>query len=259
VKSEKKRSPFDRARPLRAAGQTLSKELDDVLYDHMLAPILIALFTCIIAGLEWFRYFSVAKPNPIVYSICAVIMVTWAAFKVLRTRKRVAHIKLGRDGERVVAQYLEWFRSANFFVFHDIPSGDANVDHVLIGPKGVFTIETKTHSKPARGECKVTVVDGEVRANGLVLDRNPLVQAKAQANWLRNFLAESQFNVQVWPVVAFPGWFVEPFDMKAAGAWVLEPKALSKFIENQPERLSREQVQAMASALSSYIRTQLDK
>jgi hypothetical protein len=47
--------------------------------------------------------------------------------------------------------------------------------------------------------------------------------------------------------------------MKAAGAWVLEPKALSKFIENQPERLSREQVQAMASALSSYIRTQLDK
>jgi hypothetical protein len=105
----------------------------------------------------------------------------------------------------VVAQYLEWFRSANFFVFHDIPSGDANVDHVLIGPKGVFTIETKTHSKPARGEYKVTVVDGEVRANGLMLDRNPQLQAKAQANWLRNFLAESQFNVQVWPLVAFPG------------------------------------------------------
>lgn len=244
---------------MRAAGQSLTKQLDDVLYDHMLAPMLIALFMCILAGLEWFRYFSDAKPSPVIFSICAAIMVIWAVFKVLRTRKHAAQIRLGRDGERVVAQYLEWFRSANFFVFHDVPTQDANVDHVLIGPKGVFTIETKTHSKPARGECKVSVVGGEVRANGALLDRNPLIQAKAQANWLRHFLAESQFNVNVWPVVAFPGWFVEPFDMKAAGAWVLEPKALSKFIENEPERLSREQVQAMASALSSYIRTQLDK
>ena len=121
------------------------------------------------------------------------------------------------------------------------------------------TIETKTHSKPLRGECKVSVVNGVVRANGFVLDRNPIVQAKAQAGWLRNFLAESQFNVPVWPVVVFPGWFVEPFDMKAAGVWVLEVKALSKFIENEPERHSREEVKAMASALRSHVRAQIDK
>ncbi|PKO61513.1 MAG: hypothetical protein CVU24_08260 [Betaproteobacteria bacterium HGW-Betaproteobacteria-18] len=36
----------------------------------------------------------------------------------------------------------------------------------------------------------------------------------------------------------------------------LETKALSKFIENEPLRLSREQVQAMSSALSSHIRAQ---
>jgi hypothetical protein len=33
-------------------------------------------------------------------------------------------------------------------------------------------------------------------------------------------------------------------------------KALEKFVENEPERLTREEVQAMASALSSYIRSQ---
>jgi hypothetical protein len=139
------------------------------------------------------------------------------------------------------------------------PVVDANVDHVLIGPQGVFAIETKTHSKPLRGECKVSVVNGAVRANGFILDRNPIVQAKAQAGWLRNFLAESQFNVRVWPVMIFPGWFVEPFDIKSTGAWVLEVKALSKFIENEPERHSRDEVKAMASALNSYIRVQLDK
>lgn len=52
-----------------------------------------------------------------------------------------------------------------------------------------------------------------------------------------------------------PGWFVEPFDMKKAGAWVLEIKALKAFIINQPERYPLEEVKAMASALRSHIRS----
>jgi hypothetical protein len=43
--------------------------------------------------------------------------------------------------------------------------------------------------------------------------------------------------------------------MKAMGVWVLEPKALDKFIESQSIVLTREQVGAMASAVSSYIRS----
>lgn len=60
----------------------------------------------------------------------------------------------------------------------------------------------------------------------------------------------------VQPVVVFPGWFIEPFDTKAVGAWVLEPKALDSYIGNESERLSRDEVKAMASALSSFIRAQ---
>lgn len=254
--SKSDRSPLDRAAPLHVAGQSLSDELDDVVYDQVLAPLLLALFLIVMAGLEWFRYLYNVKFNPVVYTVAAILSVFYAAFKIWRSRKRIRQIKQGRDGERVVAQYLEWFRTAGFFVFHDVPNGDANVDHVLIGPQGVFTIETKTLSKPRRGECKVTVAAGVIRANGLALDRNPLVQAKAQAGWLRSFLAESRFDARVWPVVVFPGWFVEPFNTRAAGAWVLEPKALSKYVEKEPECHTREQVQAMASALTSYIRSQ---
>ena len=158
-----------------------------------------------------------------------------------------------------MAQYLEWFRSAGFFVFHDIPNGDANIDHLMVGSKGVFTIETKTLSKPARGPCKLSVVNGEILANGNRLDRNPLVQAKAQAGWMRGFLKESRFDAHVWPVVLFPGWFVEPFDVKGAAIWVLEPKALSKFMENEPDRLNRDEVKAIGSAITSHIRAEMSK
>ena len=181
----------------------------------------------------------------------------YAAVRIKLVRRRLKQLKTGRDGERAVAQYLEWFRTAGFFVFHDIPNGDANVDHLLIGPKGVFTIETKTLSKPQRGECKITVVDGVVRANGRPLDRDPLVQAKAQTGWMRQFLKESKFKSPVQPVVVFPGWFVEPFDMRETGVWVLEVKALDKFIDNEPTRLTRDEVKAMASAVGSYVRSQV--
>lgn len=256
MKSKKDRSPLDRFAPLRVPGQSASEQLDDVVSDHILGPFMIALFAVVMAGMEWWRFYAETKPNPIVYSVVAVAGVVYAAFKISLTRKHIRQLKLGRDGERAVAQQLEWLRRENYFVFHDVPNGDANVDHLLIGPKGIFTIETKTLSKPERGECKIAVVDGVIRANGRTLDRDPLVQAKAQAGWLRAFLAEHQFTAPVWPVVLFPGWFVEPFDSKGVGAWVLEPKALRSFIGNQPDRFALEDVKAMASAMTSYIRSQ---
>lgn len=256
MKLKKGRSPLDRFAPLRVPGQSISEQLDDLVSDHLLGPSMVALFAIVMAGMEWWRFYASAKPNPIVYSAVAVVSVVYAAIRIALARKRIRQLKLGRDGERAVAQQLEWLRRENFFVFHDVPNGDANVDHLLIGPKGVFTIETKTLSKPERGECKITFTDGVIRANGLALDRDPLVQAKAQASWMRAFLAEHQFTASVWPVVLFHGWFVEPFDSKVVGAWVLEPKALRSFIGNQPDRFALEDVKAMASAMTSYIRSQ---
>jgi hypothetical protein len=59
----------------------------------------------------------------------------------------------------------------------------------------------------------------------------------------------------VQPVIVFPGWFVEPFDTQEVGVWILEPKALDRFIATQRERYSPEEVKAMAAALRSHIRS----
>jgi hypothetical protein len=121
--TKKVRSPLDRSPAVRVAGQSLDKELDNVRYDHMLSPILVATFTLVIAVMEWYRYFTGMPPSPWTFSFFAAVMLGYAAFKVNHTRAHVRQLKLGRDGERLVAQYLEWFRTSNFFVFHDVPSG----------------------------------------------------------------------------------------------------------------------------------------
>jgi hypothetical protein len=241
---------------LRVPGQSLQDQLIDNVFDTVVGPALIALLLVVIATLEWFRHLFKLPPTPWVFTIIAVVAIAWAAVRVRRGFATAERLRLGRDGERAVAHYLEWFRTKDFFVFHDVPLDDANIDHVLVGLRGIYVIETKTLSKPKRGECRITYDETGVRANGHLLDRNPIVQAQAQARWLHNFLQESQFKCFVQPVVVFPGWYVQAPEQKATDVWLLEPKALDAFIERQRPTLQHDQVKAIASALSSYIRAQ---
>jgi len=51
---------------------------------------------------------------------------------------------------------------------------------VLIGPAGVFTVETKTRTKP-HGDARVTFRGEALLVAGFEPDRDPIVQARAQA------------------------------------------------------------------------------
>jgi hypothetical protein len=54
-------------------------------------------------------------------------------------------------------------------------------------------------------------------------------------------------------VIVFPGWFVDPMPKGAREVWVLNPKALPSFIENEPVVLPQEDVMMAAYYLSRYI------
>ena len=55
--------------------------------------------------------------------------------------------RIGADGEETVGSKLSRLADQGWRVLHSVPVGerDADIDHVLIGPAGVFTINTKTH------------------------------------------------------------------------------------------------------------------
>jgi hypothetical protein len=174
---------------------------------------------------------------------------------VARAVPNVLALRLAAEGEKAVGQFLEGLREHGYRVFHDVVGDGFNVDHVLIGPAGIFTVETKTWSKPPRGEARIQF-DGERILRGtLEPDRDPVIQARAQSGWLRDLLAEStgrRFDVR--PVVVFPGWFIEQTSAKARGIWVLNPKALPHFLENEPRQLSDEEAKLASFHLSRFIR-----
>lgn len=249
-----KRSPL-KERPLRNPGQSVEEQREDLLVDKVLDPLVVAVFLCVLAGLEWWRYYFPQLPNPILYSLMAVVGVGYAAFQIWRAWPRLKALRLARDGEKAVGQFLERLREDGYQVFHDLVGNGFNVDHVLIGPTGMFTIETKTFSKRSSRDAKV-VFDGErILVDGFEPDRNPVIQAKAQAAWLRELLAEStgrKFAVR--PVILFPGWFVEQGKGTTRETWVLALKALPGFLAHEPKVLTETDVTLASSHLASFIR-----
>jgi hypothetical protein len=136
------------------------------------------------------------------------------AVQVVRAVKRLRNINLGLDAEAAVGQELNCLMLDGFRVFHDVRGdGPYNVDHVVVGPQGVFAIETKGRAKPLRGEAgdahRVEYDGSKLRFPGWT-EAGPLEQAKRNAEWLRKWLSSAVgTDVDVRPVLMLPGWYIE--------------------------------------------------
>jgi hypothetical protein len=250
-----KRSPL-KGKPLRNPGQSLDEHMRDLVSAYAIGPALFALILSFVAVLEWLKYVESVPPRPVLYFALALAAVAYAVFRFFWVKRKFKALQLGRDGEKDVGQKLELLRKGGYEVFHDVIGDGFNLDHVLIGPAGIFTIETKTHSKPLKGNPPV-VFDGEqILIGGSPPDRNPIVQAKAQASWLRELLrGTTGRKFAVRPVIAYPGWFVENRSADRRTIWVLNPKGLPSFLDHEPVHLKPEDICLASSGLSRYITT----
>jgi len=111
------------------------------------------------------------------------------------------------------------------------------VDHILIGPGGVFTVETKSHPGPVRVG----------RLHGAVLN-----QAQAQRRAIEEIVGE-----HVEPLVVFSRAWVDRPLSRRKGVRVVPARMLLSYVDRQPERLSAEEVQRaqgrLAQALAEHL------
>jgi hypothetical protein len=247
-------------KPLRAPGESLDKKITDLIIDGGIHYLFISALFLMMAVMEWIHRYSKAPPSPWLFSFMALIAILYSTVKIIRTRKKLKTLRQGRDGEKAVGQYLELLRENGAKVFHDIPAKGFNLDHVVICKSGVYVIETKTYSKPDKGEAKIIFNGDAVFLNGKIENNKPVIQVKAAANWLKDLINEStgrKFTIK--PVVVFPGWFIEPTsEAKSSEVWVLNPRALPTFIGNSKEQLSTEEVNMVSFHLSRYVRSYVE-
>jgi hypothetical protein len=142
----------------------------------------------------------------------------------------------GATGEEQVGELLEGLGERGWRVVHDASLGRGNVDHILIGPGGVFTVETKSHPGPVRVG----------RMHGSVLG-----QAQAQRKAIEAIVEE-----HVEPLVVFSRAWVDRPLSRRKGVRVVPARMLLGYVDRQPERLDEQAVARaharLARALAEY-------
>ena len=92
--------------------------------------------------------------------IAGLVVAAFLGLEFWGTSAHIVSYGKGAEGERRTATSLE--RMTGYTVLHDrkIPGSRANIDHVVIGPAGVFVVETKNCSG------RVTLKGDDLLVNG---------------------------------------------------------------------------------------------
>ena len=241
--------------PLRLPGHSLEGRISE-LRDEFSGLLIIPMCLFVLAVFEWSQWWIAAPPSPFIATALTLIAILYAWRKGAPLVAMIKNLRLGRDGERAVGELLEPLRENGYRVFHDIPGPDFNVDHVIVGPAGIFTIETKTKTKPMGGRPTILYDGQAIRLEDGRSFQKPLTQARAQAHWLASVLNDGRrATFTVRPVVVFPEWYVAPIGPRSKNdVWVLNPKQLAGWLMHEPPTLSADTIDTVAHALTQYCR-----
>jgi hypothetical protein len=166
-----------------------------------------------------------------------------------------------QTGERIVAENLNPLVTSGHYVFHDVPTENHdpsfNLHHIVVGPAGIFAIETRTLEKrrplPGRKEHEITF-DGEEIIYPWGQDVHGLGPARFKADWLADWIYQiTGQRLPVTPVLTFPGWWVNA--TASRNVRVHNPRQLATLVRHsQGSLIDPRQLELIADQLETRCR-----
>ncbi len=197
-KRRRRRSPLQGRRIGMVPGQALVERISDHDYElfagimlmYIAAPIMFSLWAW--NKIDW----STQRMGVVEWFYVAGVM----GLTIFGFRSYMRHYRSrekARDGllaERVTGMQLNRLTAQGCTVLHDIPGDGFNIDHVVVAPRGVYMVETKSFRKPRESDSETThkmAYDGTLLRFADFATDKPLKQARRQKNWLEQFLREA--------------------------------------------------------------------
>lgn len=157
----------------------------------------------------------------------------WASF-LFGSRKYdadAARWSRGAEGEETVGAILEGLAGNGWWVIHDVALGRGNIDHIVVGPGGIFSVETKSHG-------------GRIPVDRL--DERMLRQAYAE-----KMVIQSVTQMDVQPLLVFSqAYLVGSVPARRLGVTVLPARMLAGFFARRRPIMSEADAHALYSRLA---------
>ena len=164
--------------------------------------------------------------HPEIFGGLFIVSAIAVAFWWRRGLLRVESFFKGARGEEVVAGLLARLPD-DWHVFHDFEAGRYHVDHVLIGPAGVFAVETKNWRD------SVTLESGELIVGGHVPSHPPIAQVTAESKAVKAALERAGWTGEVIPVACFASGTFQGGFTRSGKVLVANAEAFVKWLAEQ--------------------------
>jgi Nuclease-related domain len=231
------------------ASQSLQHEIDRVS-DEQILPLLLIMFAFwIVCAVEWTQRFAGAVPDPRFWSCLSLLVTFYGGFQIFRLRSRLPQLPQRKQGVGQVTDCLERIRSKGFVACHNVTGEGRKIDHVVVGPAGVYTVEARARSGSGIIEYRS---DDELIFADRIIDGRPLREARAAAQAVQARLNQKfGESYAVQPLVVFLGdWRVH----RQEGDFAVEVTTadqLEDYFDTQRPELTGKEIAEIYSALTS--------
>jgi len=166
--------------------------------------------------------------------------------------------KASWESERAVGQVLNAL-DARYYNYAGLPlkvlnptSGAQDIDHVVVGPTGIYAIEAKNWAGRVTFDARLAEWRRSKRGDPPVIERSPSVEVKRGTLVLRQIL-----GVDVAPLIVFTNSTVELVDMETEtdDVTVVTLANLVPYLSGQPEVFDTAAVNALVSELDVRVAT----
>jgi hypothetical protein len=154
-------------------------------------------------------------------------------------------LRRGISGEEAVADALAGLPSS-YWVLHGVSTGHGDVDHVVIGPTGVFALETKAW------DGKFYRSRGQLYCNGKPAE-HVLRQARGAAGQVRELLLAAGIDEWVEAVVVAARASVSRSPVRFRKSYVISINDLVGFVTDRPQSLSSSTVLQAKTTLMQVV------
>jgi len=192
--------------------------------------------------------FGVDASGGLAFAVFALIVVGWSSVIVATAFGRddeIETLRLGAEAERKTARALARLRRAGWTVLHDleVPSADAVVGHLAIGPAGVLVINSEARKGVVRYTKKVATVDGEPLTAAIERDAFLGTQIKSELQAKLPLI-----KLSVYPVMVMTEADVLWKDGAVAGVTIINIRRIFDFARDKPRRLNPVEVKEVVAA-----------